>query len=200
MVAKARRRKSFERLLQERKCTGYKHRTTREEERSSKMRAEGEREKERERSVCKLSGYLQRCSSGPIVPQRHKSPLCFPANSPLFPSSVSTSWHTAAHTYTDTASSAIRKHQRGHVPLWANRDHRKAEGQTKRERERERERKNRERERNTDANARRFRFSKISASDPRAKPKDNALAFRQTPETVYGDRGRPEAKSLVERP
>ena len=75
MVAKARRRKSFERLLQERKCTGYKHRTTREEERSSKMRAEGEREKERERdqSVSSRDTY----SVAVVVP------LCRNDTSPL---------------------------------------------------------------------------------------------------------------------
>lgn len=73
MVAKARRRKSFERLLQERKCTGYKHRTTREEERSSKMRAEGERERERDQSVSSRDTY----SVAVVVP------LCRNDTSPL---------------------------------------------------------------------------------------------------------------------
>lgn len=73
MVAKARRRKSFERLLQERKCTGYKHRTTREEERSSKMRAEGERKRERDQSVSSRDTY----SVAVVVP------LCRNDTSPL---------------------------------------------------------------------------------------------------------------------
>lgn len=73
MVAKARRRKSFERLLQERKCTGYKHRTTREEERSSKMRAEGEKERERDQSVSSRDTY----SVAVVVP------LCRNDTSPL---------------------------------------------------------------------------------------------------------------------
>lgn len=45
------------------------------------------------------------------------------------------------------------------------------------------------------------RFSSIlDRAIPRAKLKDNASPLRRTAETVYGDRGRAEAESLVERP
>lgn len=73
MCTKARRRESSEYHANESArgiSTPYN-----EERRRAELWTTDERKKKRERSVCKLSGYLQRCSSGPIVPQRHKSPL-----------------------------------------------------------------------------------------------------------------------------
>lgn len=194
MVAKARRRKSFERLLQERKCTGYKHRTTREEERSSKMRAEGEKERERDQSVSSRDTY----SVAVVVP------LCRNDTSPLsaFRQTLRCSPRRSrrADTLLLTRTQIRRAAPSGNTSVATFHCGPTATTERQRDKQRERERKNRERERSTIANARRLRFSKISARDPRAKLEDNALAFRQTRETVYGDRGRPEAKSLVERP
>ena len=132
MCTKARRRESSEYHANESArgiSTPYN-----EERRRAELWTTDERKKKRERSVCKLSGYLQRCSSGPIVPQRHKSPLSGKLSAKRSPTTgLGELTHCAAHTYTDTASSAIRKHQRGHVPLWAN-------NEAERERERERRR------------------------------------------------------------
>lgn len=74
---------------------------------------EKEKERERDQSVSSRVTY----SVAVVVPlcRNDTSPL-FPANSPpnVPPPPVSGELtHCAAHTYTDTASSAIRKHQRG---------------------------------------------------------------------------------------
>lgn len=156
---------------------------------------EKEKERERDQSVSSRVTY----SVAVVVPlcRNDTSPL-FPANSPpnVPPPPVSGELtHCAAHTYTDTASSAIRKHQRGHVPLWANN-----------EAERDGDKRQRSRREEEDAHDRGTRemFSRFSSildrAIPRARLKDNASPLRRTAETVYGDRGRAEAESLVERP
>lgn len=161
-----------------------------------KDRVAGERKKKRDQSVSSRVTH----SVAVVVPlcRNDTSPL-FPANSPpnVPPPPVSTSWHTVPLTRTQTRRAAPS----GNTSVATFHC-----GPTTRQRKREREKRGRWREEEEEAHDRGTRemFSRFSSildrAIPRAKLKDNASPLRRTAETVYGDRGRAEAESLVERP
>lgn len=157
-----------------------------------------ERKRERERSVCKLSGYLQqRCSSGPIVPQRHKSPLSGKLSAKRSPTTGELT-HCACCSHVH--GHGEQRHQE--TPAWPTFHRGPTTGQREGKKDGDRGRGRGSHDRGTRETVSRF-SSVLDRCDSTRETKGithRRAAVRRAAETVYGDRGRAEAESLVERP